>query len=51
MILNALDEILFCDDIDTLKTFTKQNSERFYPPSEPTEAVKGNGKSIAVLSR
>ena len=31
MILNALDEILFWDDIDTLKTFTKQNSERFYP--------------------
>ena len=31
MILNALDEILFWDDIDTLKTFTKQNSKRFYP--------------------
>lgn len=26
MILNALDEVLFWDDIDVLKTFTKQNS-------------------------
>ena len=31
MILNALDEVLFWDDIETLITFTKQNSERFYP--------------------
>ena len=31
MILNALDEILFWDDIETLITFTKQNSKRFYP--------------------
>ena len=31
MILNALDEVLFWDDIDTLKTFTKQNSDKFYP--------------------
>lgn len=31
MILNALDEVLFWDDIDTLKTFTKQNCDRFYP--------------------
>lgn len=31
MILNALDEVLFWDDIDALKTFTKQNCDRFYP--------------------
>ena len=31
MIMNALDEVLFWDDIETLITFTKQNSERFYP--------------------
>ena len=31
MILNALDEVLFWDDIETLITFTKQNSKRFYP--------------------
>lgn len=31
MILNALDEVLFWDDIDVLKTFTKQNCDRFYP--------------------
>ena len=31
MILNALDEVLFWDDIDTLKVFTKQNCDRFYP--------------------
>ena len=31
MILNALDEVLFWDDIDTLKAFTKQNCDRFYP--------------------
>ena len=31
MILNALDEVLFWDDVDALKTFTKQNCDRFYP--------------------
>ena len=31
MIMNALDEVLFWDDIETLITFTKQNSKRFYP--------------------
>ena len=31
MILNALDEVLFWDDIDALKAFTKQNCDRFYP--------------------
>lgn len=31
MIINALDEVLFWDDIETLITFTKQNSKRFYP--------------------
>jgi len=31
MILNSLDEVLFWDDIDTLITFTKQNTKRFYP--------------------
>jgi len=31
MILNAIDEVLFWDDIDVLKEFTKQNNERFYP--------------------
>ena len=31
MILNALDEVLFWDDIDALKTFTKQNWDSFYP--------------------
>lgn len=31
MILNALDEVLFWDDIETLKEFSKQNNERFYP--------------------
>ena len=31
MILNALDEVLFWDNIDALKKFTKQNCDRFYP--------------------
>ena len=31
MIMNALDEVLFWDDIETLITFTKQNSKKFYP--------------------
>ena len=31
MILNALDEVLFWDDIETLKRFVKQNTDRFYP--------------------
>jgi len=31
MILNALDEVLFWDDIDSLKTFTKQNYDKLYP--------------------
>ena len=31
MIMNALDEVLFWNDIETLITFTKQNSKRFYP--------------------
>ena len=31
MILNALDEVLFWDDIDALKKFTKQNCDKFYP--------------------
>ena len=31
MILNALDEVLFWDDIDALKIFTKQNYDKFYP--------------------
>ena len=31
MIMNALDEVLFWDDIETLITFTRQNSKRFYP--------------------
>lgn len=31
MILNALDEVLFWDDIDILQSFTKHNYERFYP--------------------
>ena len=31
MILNALDEVLFWEDIETLKQFTKENSRKFYP--------------------
>lgn len=31
MILNALDEVLFWDDIDTLKSTTKQLDEKYYP--------------------
>ena len=31
MVLNALDEVLFWEDIDILKLFVKQNLERFYP--------------------
>lgn len=31
MVLNALDEVLFWEDIDALKQFTKQNIDRFYP--------------------
>ena len=31
MILNSLDEVLFWDDIDALKKFTKQNFDKFYP--------------------
>ena len=31
MILNALDEVLFWEDIETLKQFTKENSRQFYP--------------------
>ncbi len=31
MILNALDEILFWEEIDILKAFTKQNADNFYP--------------------
>lgn len=31
MILNALDEVLFWDEIDTLKVFMKKNIEQYYP--------------------
>lgn len=31
MILNALDEVLFWDDIDSLKSITKQLDEKYYP--------------------
>ena len=31
MILNALDEVLFWDDIDRLKTFTRKNMIEFHP--------------------
>lgn len=31
MILNALDEVLFWDDINALKIFTKQNYDKFFP--------------------
>ncbi|MCQ2436460.1 MAG: class I SAM-dependent methyltransferase [Clostridia bacterium] len=31
MILNALDEVLFWDDIDTLKSITKHLNEKYYP--------------------
>ncbi len=31
MILNALDEVLFWDDIETLKRFIKENTRKYYP--------------------
>ena len=31
MIFNALDEVLFWDEIDTLKMFIKKNIEQYYP--------------------
>ncbi len=36
MILNALDEVLFWDDIETLGRFIKENTQKYYPHDSKT---------------
>lgn len=44
MIFNALDEVLFWEEIDTLKMFTKENRDKFYP--HDYESYRNNAEAF-----